>query len=153
MEKGKVFLAGHSAEHSKDTEEILALLRRLVEGTVQKDLNFLPQVISEKEGIFLDLKGNWTKEKLIAELATKDNYFRIYFFERDLLSKQKNSEDVKTVRDLLLSSGGMEADLYYESKTTCEVKIRFKENVKLEKELINPYFIKSEGKWYLLRLF
>ncbi|TGK00230.1 hypothetical protein EHQ53_10020 [Leptospira langatensis] len=153
VEKGKVFVAGHTAEHSQNTEEILALLRRLIEGTVQKDLDFLPEIVSEKEGIFLDLKGNWTKERLITELRTKENYFQIYFFDRDLLAKQKNSENVRTVRDLLLSSGGIEADLYYESKTACEIKLRFKENVKLEKELINPYFIKLEGKWYLLRLF
>ncbi|PJZ48913.1 hypothetical protein [Leptospira saintgironsiae] len=151
--QGKVFLAGHTGEHSKDTEEILKLLQRLVSGTISKDLNFLPEVVSPKDGIYLDVKGNWTREQLIQELSTPDNYFRIYFFDRELLEKQKNSKEVRTVRDLFLSSGGIEVDFYYESKSACELKLKFKENQKLERELINPYFIKQDGKWYLFRLF
>ncbi|MEI1278832.1 hypothetical protein V6Z05_10930 [Leptospira venezuelensis] len=151
--KGKVFLAGHTGEHSNDTEEILKLVQRLVSGTISRDLNFLPEIVSKKDGIYLDIKGNWTREQLIQEIATADNYFRIYFFDRDLLEKQKNSKDVRTVRDLLLSSGGIEVDFYYESKNACELKLKFKENQKLERELINPYFIKQDGKWYLFRLF
>ncbi|MGJ4789056.1 hypothetical protein EHQ52_18510 [Leptospira koniambonensis] len=151
--QGKVFLAGHTGEHSKDTEEILKLVQRLVSGTISKDLNFLPEIVSKKDGIYLDIKGNWTREQLIQELSKSDNYFRIYFFDRDLLEKQKNSTDVRTVRDLFLSSGGIEVDFYYESKSACELKLKFKENQKLERELINPYFIKQDGKWYLFRLF
>ncbi|TGK42361.1 hypothetical protein [Leptospira andrefontaineae] len=151
--QGKVFLAGHTGEHSKDTEEILKLVQRLVSGTISRDLNFLPELVSKKDGIYLDVKGNWTREQLIQELSTADNYFRIYFFDRDLLEKQKNSKDVRTVRDLFLSSGGIEVDFYYESKNACELKLKFKENQKLERELINPYFIKQDGKWYLFRLF
>ncbi|EMO30030.1 hypothetical protein LEP1GSC170_5614 [Leptospira interrogans serovar Bataviae str. HAI135] len=37
--------------------------------------------------------------------------------------------------------------------TECELKFRFKENTELEKELINPYFKKVQGKWYLHRMF
>lgn len=151
--QGKVFLAGHTGEHSKDTEEILKLVQRLVAGTISRDLNFLPELVSKKDGIYLDVKGNWTREQLIQELSSPDNYFRIYFFDRDLLEKQKNSKDVRTVRDLFLSSGGIEVDFYYESKNACELKLKFKENQKLERELINPYFIKQDGKWYLFRLF
>ncbi|MFB5651844.1 hypothetical protein ACE5IS_14445 [Leptospira wolffii] len=153
LEKGKVFLAGHQADHTKNTQEILSLLKRLVDGTVKKDFRFLPEIVSVKEGIYLDLKGHWSREDLIRELATENNYFQTYFFDRELLQKQKNSSEVRTVRDLLLQSGGIVADLYFESSSACEVKLRFKENSKLEKELINPYFVKSEGKWYLYRLF
>ncbi|TGL57701.1 hypothetical protein EHQ64_19520 [Leptospira sarikeiensis] len=153
IRQGKVFLAGHIGDHTKDTEEILKILKRLIDGTVAKDLNFLPDLVSKKEGIYLDLKGNWTKEQLISELSSTENYFRTYFFDRELLAKQKGSNEVRTVRDLFLSSGGVEADFYYESKIACELKLRFRENPKLEKELINPYFIKQDGKWYLFRLF
>nr|WP_243396671.1 hypothetical protein [Leptospira wolffii] len=148
-----MFLAGHQADHTKNTQEILALLKRLVDGTVKKDFRFLPEIVSVKEGIYLDLKGHWSREDLIRELTTENNYFQTYFFDRELLQKQKNSSEVRTVRDLLLQSGGIVADLYFESSSACEVKLRFKENSKLEKELINPYFVKSEGKWYLYRLF
>ncbi len=153
VQKGKVFLAGHQGDHSKNSEEILSLLRRLVEGTVKKDLKFLPDTVSPKEGVYLDLKGHWSKDDLISELKSPNNYFQTYFFDHELLEKQKGSSEVRTVRELLLLSGGIEADLFFESLSACEVKLRFKENAKLEKELINPYFIKSEGKWYLYRLF
>lgn len=153
VQKGKVFLAAHRADHTKDGKEILSLLNRLVEGTVRGDLSFLPEIVSPKEGIYLDLKGHWTRDQLIQELRSSNNYFQTYFFDRELLKKQKNSEDVRTVRDLFLLAGGVDADLYFEGTNACEVKLRFRENSELQSELINPYFIKSEGKWVLYRLF
>ena len=70
-----------------------------------------------------------------------------------LLKFKKKSEDVLTVRELLQKSGGLEVDLFFESKTSCEGKLRFKKNKKLEKDMNNPYFIKVRGKWYVYRLF
>ncbi|EQA44731.1 hypothetical protein LEP1GSC050_4255 [Leptospira broomii serovar Hurstbridge str. 5399] len=153
VEKSKIFLAGHTGEYSKDSDEILSILRKLIAGTVQKDLSFLPNLVSEEEGIYLDIKGHWTRKKLVEELSAENNYFRTYFFDRDALERVKKNSNVRTVRDLLLSSKGIEADFYFETPSACEVKLRFKENRKLESELINPYFSKIRGKWYVHRLF
>lgn len=150
---GKVFLAGHTGDHSKDTPEILQLMKTLVQETVAKDFSKLPERVSPKDGLLLDLKGIWTREQIKKELSQKENYFETYFFDRELLKKQKNSENVRTVRDLFLLSGGIEIEFYYESMTECELKLRFKDNIELEKELLNPYFKKVQGKWYLHRMF
>ncbi|EMM71220.1 hypothetical protein LEP1GSC038_3078 [Leptospira weilii str. 2006001855] len=150
---GKIFLAGHTGDHSKDTAEILLLIKNLVEDTVGKNFSKLPDRVSPKDGLLLDLKGIWTREEIKKELSKKGNYFETYFFERELLKKQKNSENVRTVRDLFLLSGGIEVEFYYESMTECELKLKFKDNIQLEKELINPYFKKVQGKWYLHRMF
>ncbi|ANH01347.2 MULTISPECIES: hypothetical protein [Leptospira] len=150
---GKIFLAGHTGDHSKDTAEILLLIKNLVEDTVGKNFSKLPDRVSPKDGLLLDLKGIWTREEIQKELSKKGNYFETYFFERELLKKQKNSENVRTVRDLFLLSGGIEVEFYYESMTECELKLKFKDNIQLEKELINPYFKKVQGKWYLHRMF
>ncbi|WP_061278576.1 hypothetical protein [Leptospira interrogans] len=150
---GKIFLAGHTVDHKKDTSEILRLIQTLVKDTVAKDYSKLSDQVSPKEGLLLDLKGIWTREEIKKELSKKGNYFETYFFDRELLKKQKNSENVRTVRDLFLLSGGIEIEFYYESMTECELKFRFKENTEWEKELINPYFKKVQGKWYLHRMF
>ncbi|MBF3336599.1 hypothetical protein ISU81_19915, partial [Leptospira interrogans serovar Pomona] len=39
---GKIFLAGHTGDHSKDTAEILLLIKNLVEDTVGKNFSKLP---------------------------------------------------------------------------------------------------------------
>ncbi|EMY78033.1 hypothetical protein LEP1GSC060_1769 [Leptospira weilii serovar Ranarum str. ICFT] len=150
---GKVFLAGHTGDHSKDTPEILQLIKTLVEDTIGKDFSKLPDRVSPKDGLLLDLKGIWTREEIKKELSQKGNYFETYFFDRELLKKQKNSENVRTVRDLFLLSGGIEVEFYYESMTECELKLGFKNNIELGKELLNPYFKKVQGKWYLHRMF
>ncbi|WP_061249057.1 hypothetical protein [Leptospira alstonii] len=150
---GKVFLAGHTGDHSKDTPEILRLIKTLVEDTIAKDFSKLPDQVSPKDGLLLDLKGIWTREEIKKELFKEGNYFETYFFDRELLKKQKESENVRTVRDLFLLSGGIEVEFYYESMTECELKLGFKENKELEKELLNPYFKKVQGKWYLHRMF
>ncbi|EPG75182.1 hypothetical protein LEP1GSC058_0022 [Leptospira fainei serovar Hurstbridge str. BUT 6] len=153
VEKSKIFVAGHTGEYSKDSDEILSILRKLIAGTVQKNLSILPEFVSEEEGIYLDIKGHWSRKRLVEELFAEDNYFRTYFFDRDALEREKKNSNVRTVRDLLLSSEGIEVDFYFETPSACEVKLRFKENRKLESELINPYFSKLRGKWYVHRLF
>ncbi|RHX88642.1 hypothetical protein [Leptospira stimsonii] len=150
---GKIFLASHTGDHSKDTPEILLLMKSLIDDTISKDFSKLPERVAPKDGLLLDLKGTWTREQITKELLKKENYFQTYFFDRELLKKQKNSENVRTVRDLFLLSGGIEAEFYYESLTECELKLRFKDNIELEKELLNPYFKKVQGKWYLHRMF
>lgn len=102
---GKIFLAGHTGDHSKDTAEILLLIKNLVEDTVGKNFSKLPDRVSPKDGLLLDLKGIWTREEIQKELSKKGNYFETYFFERELLKKQKNSENVRTVRDLFYFRG------------------------------------------------
>jgi len=92
-------------------------------------------------------------EDLKNEIQKKNSYFEIFFFNRNLLAKEKKSSDVRTVRDLLFLAGELKMEYYYESSTAVEVKLKFRDNKTYENELNNLYFIKSGNKWFIHRLF
>jgi len=138
---------------NKDSEEIIRILRELMIAVEEQNAKKIVKYISQEKGAYLDVKGLWEYSHLLEEIEKEDSYLEIYFFDHQKLAKQKKSEDVLTVRELLQKSGGLEVDLFFESKTSCEGKLRFKKNKKLEKDMNNPYFIKVKGKWYIYRLF
>lgn len=76
---GKIFLAGHTGDHRTDTAEILLLIKNLVEDTVRKDFSKLPDRVSPKDGLLLDLKGIWTREEIKKELSKKEIISRFIF--------------------------------------------------------------------------
>ncbi|MDX1960160.1 MAG: hypothetical protein SFU98_16445 [Leptospiraceae bacterium] len=149
---GKVFKTD-SFDSKNSEKEIISLLQVLVDGTIQKNLNRLKYIVHPQKGIYLDLKGEWSYKNLLQELSKEDSYFEIYFFNKEKLQKQKESLEVETVRELLLKTKGITADLFFEKDSSCEVKLKFNENKNREFDLNNPYFIKIDGKWYLYRLF
>jgi hypothetical protein len=133
--------------------EILKILNFLVESTVNRDYSKLPLVVSLENGLFIDLKAHLSYADLVKEVNKKDSYFEVFFFNTNKLKKEKNSDIVKTVRDVLVLSEGLLAEMYYESDTAVEVKLRFQKNKKLENDLNTLYFSKQGGKWYVERLF
>ena len=137
----------------KDSEQIIQILRKLVAAVEEKNASKIVKYISKEKGAYLDVKGLWDYESILEEIKKEDSYLEVYFFNHEKLVKQKQSESVFTVRELLQQSGGVEVDLFFESSTACEGKLRFKKNKKLEKDMNNPYFLKVNGKWYLYRLF
>ncbi|MCE9501975.1 MAG: hypothetical protein K8R21_15955 [Leptospira sp.] len=148
----KTYIIGNRPSQNSN-EEILKIMTQLVSGIIRKDLKDLPGLMNKEKGIYLDLKGLWTYPELERELSLEESYFKTFFFEHDHLVKRKNSQDVRTVRDLLLLSQGIEADFFYENPNSCELKLKFSQNKKFESELNNPYFLKINGKWYVYRLF
>lgn len=137
----------------KDSEQIIQILRKLVAAVEEKNASKIVKYISKEKGAYLDVKGLWDYESILEEIKKEDSYLEVYFFNHEKLVKQKQSENVFTVLELLQQSGGVEVDLFFESSTACEGKLRFKKNKKLEKDMNNPYFLKVNGKWYLYRLF
>jgi hypothetical protein len=137
----------------KDSEQIMSILRKLVIAVEEKNASKIVKYISKEKGAYLDVKGLWDYESILEEIKKDDSYLEVYFFDHEKLVKQKQSENVLTVRELLQKSGGLEVDLFFESSTACEGKLRFKKNKKLEKDMNNPYFLKVKGKWYVYRLF
>ena len=137
----------------KDSEQIMSILRKLVIAVEEKNASKIVKYISKEKGAYLDVKGLWDYESILEEIKKEDSYLEVYFFDHEKLVKQKQSENVLTVRELIQKSGGLEVDLFFESSTACEGKLRFKKNKKLEKDMNNPYFLKVKGKWYVYRLF
>ncbi|MCC6275418.1 MAG: hypothetical protein IT569_06150 [Leptospiraceae bacterium] len=148
----RTYISG-KAPVKNSSEEIRLMMETLVDSVLKKDLSVLLNFIFREKGIYLDLKGLWTYEELIQEMSLKDSYFTIFFFDTEKLKTHKKSDDVHTVRDLLILSGGLDLDLFFESPHSCEIKIRFVSGNKLERDLNNPYFIQEGGKWYIYRLF
>ncbi len=137
----------------QDSEQIITILRKLVIAVEEKNASKIVKYISKEKGAYLDVKGLWDYESILEEIKKEDSYLEVYFFHHEKLVKQKQSENVLTVLELLQTSGGIEIDLFFESSTACEGKLRFKKNKKLEKDMNNPYFLKVNGKWYVYRLF
>jgi len=133
--------------------EILKILNFLVESTVNRDYSKLPLVVSSEKGLYIDLKAHLSYADLVKEVKRKDSYFEVFFFDTNKLKKEKNSDIVKTVRDVLVLSEGLLAEMYYESDTVVEVKLRFQKNKKFENDLNTLYFSKQGEKWYVERLF
>ena len=133
--------------------EILKILNFLVESTVNRDYSKLPLIVSLEKGLYIDLKAHLSYDDLVKEVNKKDSYFEVFFFDTNKLKKEKNSDIVKTVRDVLVLSEGLLAEMYYESDTVVEVKLRFQKNKKFENDINTLYFSKQGGKWYVERLF
>jgi len=133
--------------------EILKILNFLVESTVNKDYSKIPIFVSSEKGLYIDLKAHLSYADLVKEVNKKDSYFEVFFFDTKKLKKEKNSDLARTVRDVLLLSEGLFAEMYYESDTAVEVKLRFQKNKKFENDLNTLYFSKEGGKWYIERLF
>lgn len=137
----------------EDSKQILQILRNLTSAVEEQNASKIVQNISPQKGAYLDVKGLWEYQNILEEIKKEDSYLEVYFFNHKKLVKQKKSTNVLTVRELLQKSGGIKVDLFFESKTSCEVKLKFKKNKKLEKDMNNPYFLKVDGKWYVYRLF
>lgn len=137
----------------EDKQQILLLLQKLVDMTLEKSFLELPNYVDSELGIYPDLKAHWSYSKLKQELNNPNSYFEIFFFNKEKLMKEKNSPNVLTVREIILLSEGMKADLFFESREECEVKLIFKKSSKHQGDLNNPYFIKRGNAWKVYRLF
>jgi hypothetical protein len=152
LKKGTTYNVGSIKKDSSESQ-ITEILQILVNETIEKNYSSIFNHISKEKGIYIDLKSWKSREEFVDLLKLENNYIEIYFFTTEKLSKEKRTIDVRTVRDLLILSSGLTADLYFESDSSCEVKLQFLSNKQFESELNNPYFIKLDGKWYLHRLF
>lgn len=149
---GNVYMSNKFLRGNSD-QEILKILQFLVDSTLQKDYHKLPDLVSVEKGLYVDLKGHLSYPKLLEEINAKNSYFEIFFFDSEKLKKEKKTESVKTVRDLLLLSDGLLAEIYYESSNSAEVRLRFQKNKKWEGDLNTLILAKKEEKWWVERLF
>lgn len=150
---GAIYNPSKANIQEKDKQEILSLLQKLVDMTLEKSFLELPNYVDPELGIYPDLKAHWSYSKLKQEVRNPNSYFEIFFFNKDKLMKERNSPNVLTVRDVILFSEGLRADLFFESKEECEVKLIFNKASKYQGDLNNPYFVKRGNVWKVYRLF
>lgn len=136
-----------------DQTYLLSVIKVLLGDLCAGSFLHLPSLIHPEKGLYVDAKGYWTYREVEQDLSDPYGYFQVYYFDSKKLDKKKGSVGNLTVRDVFLSAKEVAVDLYVGSSEEIEAKFRFAENPKLERYLINPSFIKAEGKWYLLRMF
>ncbi|TGL37862.1 hypothetical protein [Leptospira perdikensis] len=132
---------------------LLAELKVLLADLCAGSFSHLPNLVHPTKGLYVDAKGYWTYVEVKKDLADPNGYFQVYYFDSKKLDEKKGSVGNLTVREVFLSAKQVWVDFYAGSSEEVEVKFRFLENPKLERYLINPSFVKEDGKWYLLRMF
>lgn len=147
---GKVYGTGLS---KFDQTFILTELKILLSDLCEKKFSHLISLIHPTQGLYVDAKGYWTIEEVKNDLKDPNGYFQVYYFDQEKLDQKKGSAGNLTVREVFISAKQVFVDFYVSSSEEVEVKFRFEENPKLERYLINPSFMKSEGNWFLLRMF
>jgi hypothetical protein len=150
VEHGKIY-GNHGTK--VDMDMILVQLQMLVTDICAGNLNHLSAMIFDELGLFIDAKGHWTKEEVMRDITLSDGYFATYFFDQKLLDKKKGTSGNLTLQMAIRSSHGLIADYFFDSARETEIQLRFKENPKNVRYLINPVFAKIEGRWMLLRMF
>ncbi|MCW7481594.1 hypothetical protein [Leptospira kanakyensis] len=136
-----------------DQTVIVSELKILLSDLCLGEFTHLLILVHPTKGLYVDAKGYWTVEEVKADLKDPNGYFQVYYFHSEKLDSKKGSSGNLTVRDVFLAAKQVSVDFYIGSSEEVEVKFRFLENPKLERYLINPSFVKAEGKWYLLRMF
>lgn len=136
----------------EDKKEIESLFKLMVDAILDRDMQRLLPYIDDKDGLWIDLKAEWTKKEFEKDIRNPNGYVSTYFLNTETLRKKKNSLTALSVRDILLKSGGFRLEYYFESKDECEVNILFKNSGKYEYDLMNPVFRKNKNKWYIYRL-
>ncbi len=149
VETGKIY--GNYGKKA-DTEQILGDIKKIINGICEGNLNFLPDMVFGELGLFIEVKGHWTKEEVTRDLSLPDGYFATYFFNQSLLDQKKGSSGNLTVQTVIRSSHGIIIDYFFDSAKETEIQLKFKENAKNSRYLVNPVFAKIEGRWMLLRM-
>ncbi len=152
VEQGKIYPSPGVKRISGSETEILQKLQSLVDWTLEKNYSKLPSIVHPEKGLYVDLKSLWDFPKLQEELKNPDSYLEVFFLNQEKMNSTKEGVNY-TIRNLLILSKGVVAEMYFETKDSCEIKLKFKENKEREFDLNNAYFIRVDGKWYLHRLF
>jgi hypothetical protein len=145
---GKVY--GMSSK--PDQKEIETLFQLMVQSVLEEKMGHLIPFIHPEEGIWVDLKAGWTKKQYEEDLKYPDGYISTYFLSTEKLRVKKSSSSILSVKDILLGSGGLLLDYYFETSEECEIDILFLNNPAEEGNLSNPVFRKIGGRWYIYRL-
>lgn len=152
VEQGRIYPSPGVKRILGSEAEILQKLQLLVEWTLEKNYSKLPTIVHPDKGLYVDLKSLWEYSKLQEELKNPDSYLEVFFLNQEKMNSAKEGVNY-TIRNLLILSKGITAEMYFETKDSCEIKLKFKENREKEHDLNNAYFIRVDGKWYLHRLF
>ena len=137
----------------RDLSKINSVLELLIQSVIDKDKNKLLGLVSQKDGIFIEENSYKTFQEFERDLNDTNSYIDIFFFDTEKLIQHTKNLNSKTVRDLLILSGGIFYELYIDSRTQVTIKFKFSKNKIWEKELNQAILKKDNLKWYLFKIF
>jgi hypothetical protein len=137
----------------KDLEKINNSLHLLIQSVLDRDKSKLLNLVSPKEGIYVEENSFKTFAEFEKELKESNSYIDIFFFDTEKLIQHTKNPDSKTVRDLLILSKGLNYELYVDSSREVTIKFKFFKNRVWERELNQAILKKDKLKWYLYKLF
>lgn len=109
--------------------------------------------ISESEGLWVEGKGHWTIQEVLADVKNPDGYFQVYFFDQQALNQKKGNSSNFTVQNLFFQAKEIQYEIYANSESELEIHFVFLENPKLARELLNPIFRYKNNRWFLVQMF
>ncbi|MCS7204702.1 MAG: hypothetical protein NZ853_03310 [Leptospiraceae bacterium] len=140
----------------KETEHVFSLLKLMFMSVDNQDFTPIFPYVSERKGIFIDLKSWKSKEDFIKEITDKNSFLFSYYCNTQNLRKITNDENQTSLLDLLKKTHQIKADFYLISETEMELKIHLLDMPHESYRFNNPYFIKEikeQNHWYIYRLF
>lgn len=144
----------HTAdEEARVKREIAALLSQLLAMVENGNLSVLPRLISQKRGLYVDLKAHNTYEQLLERLSKPDNYLQMFYIDTAALRKYAKDDTRLAVRDVLRMTKTLRVDLFMEGPNECELKLWLVDKRDYSYYLNNPVFIHEDGVWKVYRLF
>ena len=155
VQAGKIHYAEglSEAQKQKDTQAMVAILSELVRMVDTQDLRGLPALVSQKQGLWVDVKAHRSYADLLREVNRRDGYLQKFLLDSEQLRRLTQDERSISIRDVLRYTDIVRADFYMLSDGSCEVELFLEQYPPYKHHLNQPAFIKEGDQWKLLRLF
>ncbi|MCE9596491.1 MAG: hypothetical protein K8S54_00855 [Spirochaetia bacterium] len=155
LESGRViFNEGGTRPTKETTDALLHVLRELLLMVEHRDWSKLPDYVSKKKGIYVDLKGYRSFQQLAEDVKDRNGYLYLFYHDTAALRAGTGDKGQIAVRDLVLNAGTIRVDFFMEEGSTeCEMKLSLEETPKESYRMNQPVFILEDGQWKVYRLF
>ncbi len=145
----------HTPEQERaEVAAVAKLLQKVIELVDRKELAGLPNLVSKKRGLWIDLKTHRTHAQLRSEIENPDSYLNRFYLDTKKLREYKQDDDALSVRDVLRHTGKLKFNFYMEpGAKEAELRLFLVDYPPYNYQLNFPVFIKEDGTWKIFRLF
>lgn len=155
LRQGRVIYDAGSQRPSEQTlNHLMERLQQLVAMVHARDWSGLPALVSKRKGIYVDLKGYRSYDQLLADIKDRESYLYVFYHDTAVLRRHTQDQTQISVRDLLLSTRSLTADIFMEvDDVEAEMELHLDDAPEKSFRLNHPVFILEEGQWKVYRLF
>lgn len=134
---------------NKDLKNQMEIIVNMI---VQKDFSQLKNHVDPESGLWVDLKSHRKFDELDKEISDPESYLNVFFLDSELLQKKTGEKNKASIRDVLLITDTIDAEIFLESKNEFEVKLTLARAPQYSYFLNNPVFRYRKGRYYIYRL-